>query len=296
MAIEHLGVAAGAVEILLRAEQLQRARGGARCNGCRSRRATRAGGRGCTRQAAASASCCARSALPCSCEASAAPQRHIAGSGHGQMTSGRVSHERPLERLQRNAGAGPRRGAVRPTPRRRCRSWSRAPRPAAGRRPSPDARLSRGGRRWTRRSRRCRGPSRSWGCRRGIRNAASMQQRLRRGAAALDARSGARPPLRRCSGSDPAPQAESLRIRCGRSGAPVHAHRVFVVAVVDIEIAVVLALERLGDALRRMDVGGGDDDLVGSFLDRHDTIERMLLAFAGCHLVQMARARRRDAR
>jgi hypothetical protein len=48
------------------------------------------------------------------------------------------------------------------------------------------------------------------------------------------------------------------------------------VTVAQLEIALIGVLECLGNALRHMDIGGHYDDSVGSPLDSHDPVQRML--------------------
>ncbi len=59
------------------------------------------------------------------------------------------------------------------------------------------------------------------------------------------------------------------------SALPVHANERFVVVVVALQFALMRVMQRVAQAARQVDVGGGDHDVIGVFLDRHDPLERV---------------------
>jgi hypothetical protein len=62
------------------------------------------------------------------------------------------------------------------------------------------------------------------------------------------------------------------------SSAPVDAHRVLVVTVVNFELAVVGTFQRFTDPLGQVDIGGRGVHAIGAFVEVHDPIHRVLLA------------------
>jgi hypothetical protein len=58
----------------------------------------------------------------------------------------------------------------------------------------------------------------------------------------------------------------------------VDAHRVFVVTVVDLELAVVGTFECFTDPLRQVDIGGRHPQPIGLFVELHDPVQGVLFA------------------
>jgi hypothetical protein len=61
---------------------------------------------------------------------------------------------------------------------------------------------------------------------------------------------------------------------------PMHAKTAVFVDGVHLEITPIRMMERLTDAARQMDVGGGDEDAVRSCLDVHDPMQRVFRLFS----------------
>lgn len=88
----------------------------------------------------------------------------------------------------------------------------------------------------------------------------------------------ARPALStRCSHTSRAAW-EPRRPGLASAAAPAGAHRVLVPGVLDVELALPGALERPADPLRQVDVGRRHDRALLALVDRHDPVERVLLA------------------
>ena len=62
---------------------------------------------------------------------------------------------------------------------------------------------------------------------------------------------------------------------------PIDAGEVSFLVILDLEIALVCLVQRLGDVVRQMNVGRLDDQRIRMLLDAHDAMKRMGLLFLG---------------
>jgi hypothetical protein len=81
--------------------------------------------------------------------------------------------------------------------------------------------------------------------------------------------------------------SESGTVRTSRNASPrgsfplpMHAKTTVFVDGVHLEVALIRMMERLTDAARQMEVGGGDQDAVRSFLDVHDPMQWVFRLFS----------------
>ena len=139
--LQDRDVVADAVQLLLRAEKLQRALGALVVADAGLGAQRRAACRGCIPRARTiRALLISYRAVGAVASASTSPRPTCAGSSCGQITSGRCCMNSHLIALNGNAWRRPRATNSRAKPRPRWRSWFPAPHPAAGRPPSPRGR------------------------------------------------------------------------------------------------------------------------------------------------------------